>query len=235
MKLNTFSITARCERTGQLGVAVSTAVVGVGSLCPFVQSGVGAVATQSFVNPYLGIWGLEYLAQGHSAQETLELLKTRDPGLPMRQFAVVDTKGGSAAFSGKGCDGWYGHLTGPNYAVAGNMLVGSATLEAMQQSFVSTADLSLAERLLRALDAGQKAGGDKRGKQSAALKVYSTEQYPLLELRVDEHPDPVTELLRVYGVAEQNLIPLLGMLPTLANPAGAFDLEDARRRGLLQD
>ncbi len=235
IKLNTFSITARCARTGQLGVAVSTAVPGVGMLCPFVQAGVGAVATQSFVNPYLGLWGLEYLAAGHSATETLELLKGRDAGLALRQFAVVDRHGGSAAYSGEGCDGWYGHLTGPDYAVAGNMLVGGATLEAMEGHFAVAPDLPLVERLLGALQAGQNAGGDKRGKQSAAVKVFSTEAYPLVDLRVDEHHDPVPELRRVYAVAREQLLPLIAMLPTLAHPDGQFDMEASRRSGLLQD
>lgn len=235
VKLNTFSITARCKRTGELGVAVSTAVPGVGMLCPFVQAGVGAVATQSFVNPYLGIWGLEYLAQGYSAPETLERLKGRDEGLALRQFAVVDRHGGSAAFSGAGCDGWSGHLTGQDFAVAGNMLVGAETLQAMQESFAHSEDLPLVERLLEALQAGQDAGGDKRGKQSAAVKVYSTEHYPLVDLRVDEHADPVPELRRVYSVAKEKLLPLIGMLPSLAHPAGLFDMNESRRRGLLQD
>ena len=235
LKLNTFSITARCERSGQLGIAVSTAVPGVGMLCPFVQAEVGAVATQSFVNPYLGIWGLQYLAQGHTAAETLEHLKQRDEGLALRQFAVVDRHGGSAAFSGDECDGWYGHLTGRNYAVAGNMLVGSATLEAMQQSFSAGGEAPLVERLLAALMAGQAAGGDKRGKQSAAVKVYSTEAYPLVDLRVDEHPDPVAELCRVYEVAKEKLLPFIAMLPSKAHPSGLFDMETSRAAGLLQD
>lgn len=235
IKLNTFSITARCARTGQLGVAVSTAVPGVGMLCPFVQAGVGAVATQSFVNPYLGLWGLEYLAAGHSAAETLELLKSRDAGLSLRQFAVVDRHGGSAAYSGEDCDGWYGELTGPDYAVAGNMLVGAATLDAMAQDFAATLDLPLVERLLSALQSGQDAGGDKRGRQSAAVKVFSTEAYPLVDLRVDEHHDPVPELRRVYGVAREQLLPLIAMLPSLAHPAGQFDMDASRRSGLLQD
>lgn len=235
IKLNTFSITARCARTGQLGVAVSTALPGVGMLCPFVQAGVGAVATQSFVNPYLGLWGLEYLAAGHSAAETLELLKSRDAGLSLRQFAVVDRHGGSAAYSGEDCDGWYGHLTGPDYAIAGNMLVGAATLDAMEHDFARTPDLPLVERLLGALQAGQDAGGDKRGKQSAAVKVFSSEAYPLVDLRVDEHHDPVPELRRVYGVAREQLLPLIAMLPSLAHPAGQFDMEASRRSGLLQD
>lgn len=234
IKLNTFSITARCERTGQFGVAVSTAIPCVGMLCPFVQSGVGAIATQSFVNPYLGIWGLESLAQGRSAGETLNTLRERDEGFELRQIAIVDAQGGSVAFSGNQCDGWYGHLTGRNYAVAGNMLTGPDTLDAMQDSFRQDAEQPLAQRLVHALAAGQRAGGDKRGKQSAALKVYSTEQYPLVDLRVDDHPDPVTELDRLYRVVERQLLPLMELLPSHAYPAGRLDLDEARRRNLVQ-
>lgn len=237
MKLNTFSITARCARTGQLGVAVSTKVPAVGMLCPFVESGVGAIATQSFVNPYLGIWGLDYLRHGHSAQDTLDTLMTVDPGIAYRQVSIVDTEGNSVAFSGDQCDGWYGHHTGPNYAIAGNMLVGPETLLAMRASFIApeNARLPLVERLLAALQAGQDAGGDKRGRQSAAVKVYHHEAYPLLDLRVDEHPDPVPELIRIYQVAQESLVPLLNMLPTHDTPAGRFDLEESRKKGLLQD
>ncbi len=237
MKINTFAITARCGRTGQLGVAVSTKVPAVGMLCPFVENNVGAVATQSFVNPYLGLWGLGYLRQGYSAEETLDLLAARDPGIQYRQLGIVDRQGRSAAFSGNQCDGWYGHRTGPNYAVAGNMLVGEDTVAAMEESFRATEGqrIQLAERLLMALDAGQRAGGDKRGRQSAALKVYGLEAYPLLDLRVDEHLDPVAELIRVYAVAQESLVPLLNMLPTYDTPAGRFDMEESRRKGLLQD
>lgn len=237
MKINTFSITARCALTGQLGVAVSTKVPAVGMLCPFVESNVGAIATQSFVNPYLGLWGLEYLRQGHSAEETLDLLAARDPGIQYRQLGIVDRHGCSAAFSGNQCDGWYGHRTGSQYAVAGNMLVGEDTVAAMEESFCATEGqgIPLAERLLMALDAGQRAGGDKRGRQSAALKVYGQEAYPLLDLRVDEHLDPVAELIRVYAVAQEALVPLLNMLPTYDTPAGRFDREESRRKGLLQD
>ena len=237
MKINTFSITARCDQTGQLGVAVSTKVPAVGMLCPFVESGVGAIATQSFVNPYLGIWGLDYLRHGHSAQETLEALMSADPGMAFRQLSIVDSHGGSIAFSGDQCDGWYGHHTGPNYAIAGNMLVGSETLLAMQASFLApqSTSLPLIERLLMALQAGQDAGGDKRGRQSAAVKVYHHEAYPLLDLRVDEHPDPIPELIRIYHVAQESLVPLLKMLPTHDTPAGRFDREESRRKGLLHD
>ncbi|OLZ10223.1 DUF1028 domain-containing protein [Sulfobacillus thermosulfidooxidans] len=235
MKLNTFSITARCPETGQLGIAVSTKVPAVGMLCPFIESGVGAIATQSFVNPYLGIWGLQYMRQNHTAVETLEFLKRQDPGIEYRQLGIVDRSGISVGFSGSACDTWFGHRNGPNYVVAGNMLVSEDTILAMEESFLQTQGLSLAERLLKALMAGQQAGGDKRGKQSAALKVYGSEAYPLLDLRVDEHPEPVTELWRIYTVAQESLVPLIAMLPTHDTPAGRFDFEESRRRGLLQD
>ncbi|MFZ2226878.1 MAG: DUF1028 domain-containing protein [Candidatus Nanopelagicaceae bacterium] len=212
---NTFSITARCSRTGELGIAVSTKFVAVGMLCAFVKSNAGAIASQAYVNPYLGIWGIEYLAKGHSAVETLEYLKSRDEGFDFRQLGIVDNNGGSAAFTGKNCDSWRGDLTGPNYAIAGNMLVGVETLEAMKESFESDETQPLAKRLLVALQAGQSAGGDKRGHQSAAVKVYGFEEYPIVDLRVDEHVDPISELIRVYGVAETILLPFIDSLPTM--------------------
>jgi len=215
MKYNTFSITARCSRTGELGIAVSTKFVAVGMLCAFVKSNAGAIASQAYVNPYLGIWGLEYLAKGHNAVETLEYLKSRDEGIEFRQLGIVDNKGGSAAFTGKNCDNWRGEITGLNFAIAGNMLVGAETLVAMKESFESDDTQPLAKRLLVALSAGRSAGGDKRGHQSAALKVYGVEKYPIVDLRVDEHDDPIAELFRVYGVAETILIPLIDSLPTL--------------------
>ncbi|PSL40745.1 putative Ntn-hydrolase superfamily protein [Planomicrobium soli] len=235
LKLNTFSIAARDEKTGQFGVAVSTKVPAVGLLCPFVKAGVGAIATQSFVNPYIGINGLKYLEEGLSAQEVMDrtLQEDRDPSI--RQFSIVDRNGLAVSFSGDKCDGWYGHVTGENYAIAGNMLVSEDTIQEMKKSFESTGDLTLAERLLKAMEAGQAAGGDKRGRQSASLKVYSTEEYPLVDLRVDEHPDPVKELGRIYEVAKKELFPFMDMLPTLKNPAGKFDFESSREMGLLQD
>lgn len=235
VKLNTFSITARCARTGQFGVAVSTKVAAVGMLCPFARAGAGAVATQSFVNPYLGIWGLDLLQEGKEAEEVKNVLLERDPDPAKRQFAVVDRWGNAAAYTGGESDTWRGHLTGEDFAVAGNMLVGEETLSAMSTSFENTEEDPLVERLLAALQAGQDAGGDKRGRQSAAVKVVDKEDYPYLDLRVDDHADPVPELRRVYEVAQGSLIPLISMMPTRENPAGDFDFEKARREGLLQD
>jgi uncharacterized Ntn-hydrolase superfamily protein len=148
LKLNTFSITARCDRTGELGIAVATKFISVGMLCSFVKNNVGAIASQAYINPYLGIWALEYLAEGHSAQETLDYLKSLDKGIEYRQLAIVDNKNESAAFTGKFSDNWHGHLKDRNYALAGNRLVGPQTLEAMRDSFESDDSLPLGKRLL---------------------------------------------------------------------------------------
>jgi uncharacterized Ntn-hydrolase superfamily protein len=225
LKLNTFSITARCDRTGELGIAVATKFISVGMLCSFVKNNVGAIASQAYINPYLGLWGLEYLAKGHSAQETLDYLISKDRGIDYRQLGIVDSNGKSAAFTGESSDSWHGHLTGPNYAVAGNRLVGPKTLEAMRDSFESDDSLPLGKRLLQALSIGEATGGDKLGHQSAAVKVFGAGDLPLLDLRVDEHTDPVGELRRIYSVAEEILIPLIDSLPTPDADAGSFTFQ----------
>lgn len=231
----TFSITARCQETGQLGVAVSTKLPAVGNLCPYAESGIGAIATQSFVNPYIGINGLQYLKESHNASEVLDIVLNEDPDPEMRQVCIVDSHGKSAAFTGEKCDGWSGHLTGENYAVAGNMLVGGETVKDMVRTFEDNSDLSLGERLLKSLESGQKAGGDKRGRQSAALLVVDREKYPFIDLRVDEHKNPVKELRRIYTITVKELFPFMKMLPTLENPKGSFDLEQSKHLGILQD
>lgn len=222
LEVNTFSISARCGETGMLGVGVSTAVPGVGGICPFVEPGVGAISTQSWVNPYLGIDGLKLLREGKSAQEALDLLMRDDPGRDVRQLGIVDAKGVSAAWSGKDCTTWFGHITGKNFSVQGNMLVGESTITAMAAAFESSAALSLGERLVITLEAGQKAGGDKRGRQSAAILVYKTEAYPYLSLRVDEHTYPVAELRRVFEVARQQLLPFVDGMPSRKDPLGGL-------------
>src|SRR5687767_10256446 len=225
IELNTFSISARCARTGMLGVAVSTAVPGVGGICPFVRAGAGAVATQSWVNPYLGIDGIALLAEGMRAQAALDKLIAGDPGRAVRQLGLVDRDGNSAAWSGADCTPWFGHVTGPDYAVQGNMLVGEPTIRAMAAAFERAAALELPERLLVALEAGQAAGGDKRGRQSAAVKVAWREEYPYLDLRVDEHRHPVAELRRVFEVARQQYLPFVTGMPTRAHPESSLPQE----------
>lgn len=219
----TFSITARCKRTGMLGVAVATRLPAVGALCPFAKAGTGAICSQARLTPYFGINGLKLLQKGFSAQETLERLLAQDRGRVKRQVAIVDSEGKSAAFTGEAAEEWKGHLAGPNYAVAGNRIVGPQVVKAMADIFQAGVDEELPERLLRALEAGQAAGGDKLGKQSAALYVVHIEDYGYVDLRVDEHPDPVAELRRIYEVARAELYPFRKLYPTKANPAGDWD------------
>jgi uncharacterized Ntn-hydrolase superfamily protein len=170
--LNTFSIAARCPRTGMFGVAVSTAVPAVGGIVPFIKPGLGAIATQSWVNPYLGIDGLKLLEEGLPAQDALDRLIAADPGRDVRQLGIVDRNGNVAAHTGSNCVDWAGHITGSNFTVQGNMLVGAATIEAMAEAAEKSAAFPLYERLMLVLEAGQAAGGDKRGKQSAAIKGH---------------------------------------------------------------
>jgi uncharacterized Ntn-hydrolase superfamily protein len=219
LELNTFSIVARCARTGQLGVAVSTAVPAVGSMCPFVRAGVGAVSTQSWVNPYLAIDALALIGGGADAQSALDTVLAADESRELRQIGIVDAHGRAAVWSGKDCTSWFGHIVGDGFAVQGNMLTGDAVIAAMAAAFRGSESEDLAERLMRALEAGQGVGGDKRGKQSAALQVHEREAYPLMDLRVDEHPQPVAELRRVFEIAKLQLLPFVRGMPAKGRPA----------------
>ena len=216
-QLNTFSIAARCPRTGMLGVAVSTAVPAVGGICSYIKEGVGAIATQSWVNPYLGIDGLKLLEQGLSAEETLARLLADDAGRDDRQIGIVDAQGRAAAHTGATCVDWAGHIIGEGFSVQGNMLVGAETVSAMAKAAAASEAFDLTERLMLVLEAGQAAGGDKRGKQSAALKVFHQEAYPWLDIRVDEHRNPVAELRRIFEIAKHQLLPFTKGMPTRQN------------------
>lgn len=209
----TFSIVAQCPRTGQLGVAVSTAVPAVGSMCPYVRPGIGAVSTQSWVNPYLAVDALRLMERGASGPEALQTVLAGDDQRDLRQIGVVDARGRAAAWSGSACTDWFGHVVEDHLAVQGNMLVGEATVSAMAAAFRGSASEDLAERLLRAMEAGQAAGGDKRGRQSASLCVFDEEEYARLDLRVDEHADPVAELRRIHEIARRQLVPFVAGMP----------------------
>ena len=220
INLNTFSIAARCPRTGMFGVAVSTAVPCVGGIVPYIKPGLGAIATQSWVNPYLGIDGLVLLEQGLSAEACLDKLMADDPGRTVRQLGIVDAQGRVAAHTGSDCVDWAGHKTGRQFTVQGNMLVGAATIDAMAEAAAASEASPLHERLMLVLEAGQAAGGDKRGKQSAALKVFNKEHYAWLDVRVDEHRHPVAELRRVFEIAKQQLLPFVDGMPSRHDPLG---------------
>jgi uncharacterized Ntn-hydrolase superfamily protein len=217
----TFSIVARCPRTGALGVAVSSAVPAVGAMCVYLRTGVGAVSTQSWVNPYLALNALDMLELGASAENALAHVLENDPSADLRQVGIVDGNGQSATWTGSQCTGWAGQRTGASCTIQGNMLTGADTLDAMQAAFEASDERALEERLMSALEAGQAAGGDKRGRQSAALTVVRNEAYAYLDLRVDEHHDPVTELRRVFNVAQQQVIPFVEGMPTRGNPGRA--------------
>ena len=232
--LTTFSITGYCPRTGMVGTAVCTALPGVGSLASFGQAGVGAVSTQSFVNPYLGIDSLKLMANGQSAQTALDTVLAADPGRETRQLAVVDAQGNAAGFTGADCIDWHGHMVGDGFVAAANMMVDATTTDAMAQAFTENADEPLHNRLLKALEAGDATGGDYRGRQSASVLVYDKEEYPALYLRVDEHVNPVGELRRVHEVSREQLLPLLRGMPTRANPMGDIDPEDPALAPLLK-
>lgn len=195
----------------------------VGGLCPFIRFGAGSVSTQAWANPALGPDILERLENDESAENALAIVMAAEVDAELHQVGVVDTKGGSAAFTGTIMDGWSGHRCGPNYSVQGNMLTSEGTIIAMEKVFTAASpELTIGERLLMALEAGQAAGGDSRGRQSAALLVRGPEVYPLADLRADEHSDPLVELRRIYEIARVELFPFIASLPTKENTGGNF-------------
>lgn len=219
----TFSIVARCPRTGQFGIAAATAMPAVGKLLTHAAAGVGAVATQARINPYLGIDGLSLLRDGLAADEVIERLKGTDPCMSQRQVAVIDNLGRMACWTGDQCLPWSGSISGEDFCVQGNRLTGRAVLEAVVDALNCTRFLPLVERLLEALAAGDTFGGDRHGESSATIYVVDREEYPLWDIRVDHHPDPLTELRRLHAVFERQVLPEILRMPTRDNPAGAAE------------
>jgi len=198
----TFSIVAFDPGTDSLGVAVQSKFLAVGSVVPWARAGVGAVATQAMANYNYGPRGLDLMSAGKSADQTVEAFTSEDEDREHRQVGIVDARGRASTFTGSECFDWAGGITGEHYAAQGNILVGKETVEAMASTYEGT-DGDLATRLLEALDAGQRAGGDSRGKQSAALLIvregggYGGDNDRVVDLRVDDHPEPIRELIRI--------------------------------------
>jgi len=213
MRVNTFSLVARCARTGELGAAVASAVPAVGAICLRLRAGVGAVSTQSWVNPYLADAALDAMAAGAGAQAALDAALAADPAAAARQIGVIGPVGPGAAWTGADCTAWAGQATGADFAAQGNMLTGPEVIAAMARAFAADPAAALEERLMRAMESAQAAGGDKRGRQSAALMVVGAEAYPRVDLRVDEHAAPIGELRRVLTVATAQLAPFVAGMP----------------------
>ena len=221
----TWSIVARDTQTGHLGIAVASRFFAVGCAVPHIKGRVGAVATQAFVSPLYGTDGLKLLEEGRSPQEIIETLTARDDGRRQRQFHLIDAAGRNAAYTGEICIDWAGHLVEDNVSVAGNMLTGpeviAETLRVYKEKSAESAPL--AERLLAAMDAGEAAGGDKRGRQSAAMVIYRDQDYPWLRINADDHADPLGELRRLYAVAQERFLHVAETMPTRENPHGMID------------
>jgi uncharacterized Ntn-hydrolase superfamily protein len=212
-----------------LGVGVASKYLAVGAVCSHTRAEVGAISTQAYGNPYLGIDGLDMLQNGTGAQETLGQLLSQDPGREKRQLIIIDQQGETAAYTGGLVNPWNGHRAGEGYVVAGNLLTGPAVIQAMAAAFERTVDEELAERLLRALEAGQQVGGDRRGQQAAHLQVVHADAWKYVDLRVDEHPEPIVELRRIFEVAKKELFPFRELYPTRARPGHDWDLAEYER------
>jgi uncharacterized Ntn-hydrolase superfamily protein len=219
----TWSIIARDRATSQLGIALATRFFAAGALVPFISAGVGAVATQALVNPYYGIDGLRMLREGRSAEETLQLLTKADDGREYRQVHIMDANGRSSCHTGKACIGWCGHLGRDDLSVAGNMLAGQTVLEDTVRAYDTNATRPFPQRMIAAMQAGETAGGDARGKQSAALLIAGEHEWLALDLRVDDHADPLAELARLERVSHREWLGFRQFVPTRACPAGFTD------------
>lgn len=210
----TFSIVARCVRSGQFGVAAGTELPAVGKLLAYASAGAGAVATQGTVNPYLGIDGVRLLTlEGKTARDVMEEVLSRDPAAQHRQLALVDRHGGFAQWTGRECKPWAGERRGADFAVQGNLLEGPEVLDAAAASMEASGDQPLVERLFAALVAGEAKGGDRRGTRSATILVMEKNEYPLWDVRVDDHPQPMEELRRLMVVFAESLVPMIRHMP----------------------
>ncbi len=218
----TWSILAR-DADGRFGVAIASRFFAVGALCVHTRRGIGALSTQALMNPLYGPQGIEWLAAGVAPDAVVRRLTAADAGRSQRQLHVLGATGPAAAHTGADCVDWCGHAAGDNFSVAGNMLAGPAVLQATADAFAASAGRPLAERLIAALAAGEAAGGDKRGKQSAALRIHADEDYPALDIRVDDHAEPIVELQRLHEKSQERFQPFVACLAGRRDPVGLTD------------
>jgi len=218
----TWSIIARDPSSGTFGVAVASRFFAVGAICPHVEGNVAALATQALVNPMYAVHAMPRLRNGEAADAVLTSLVAPDAGADQRQLHIIDSAGRTAQHTGRHCVAWAGHVSAPNVSIAGNMLAGPQVVQATLDTYLASAG-PVAERLLSAMQAGETAGGDRRGKQSAALKICTVDPYPDLDIRADDHPDPLTELWRLYRVSLERYAVFRRFLAGTESPVGVLD------------
>jgi len=219
----TWSIIAKDNATGQFAIAVATRFFSVGARVPHIAARIGAIATQALVNPYYGIDGIKLLREGRAPGEIVESLIASDAGHESRQLHIMDASGRVAAYTGKDCVDWCGHVEGDGFSLAGNMLAGACVLDDTAKAYIANENMPFARRLIAAMRAGEAAGGDKRGRQSAALLIYGEEEWSNLDLRVDDHADPLAELERLEAVSRERWVHFRKYLPSRKNPDGITD------------
>ncbi|HVL76629.1 MAG TPA: DUF1028 domain-containing protein [Noviherbaspirillum sp.] len=213
----TFSIVARCPRTGQIGVAAATALQAVGKLACHALPKVGAVASQALLNPYLAYDGLRLMEQGVPARTALERVLAGDPDANSRQVGIVDRDGNVAAWTGGENIEWAGDRQEANFSTQGNRLAGPQVLERVVETMLDTEELDLSERLCLALQAGIEVGGDTKGERSVNILVYGEEEYPLCDIRIDDHDDPLNELRRLFKLYQDEILPNMQKMPRRAD------------------
>jgi uncharacterized Ntn-hydrolase superfamily protein len=219
----TWSIIARDNSTGQFGIAVATRFFAVGARVPHIAARLGGIATQALVNPYYGIDGVRLLREGQKPREVVATLIAADDGRESRQLHIMDAGGHIASHTGRDCVDWCGHIEGNGFSIAGNMLAGAGVLDDTAEAYIAGEKLPFAQRLIAAMRSGEAAGGDKRGRQSAALLIQGEEEWSELDLRVDDHTDPLGELERLEQVSRERWVHFRKYLPTRKNPAGITD------------
>lgn len=224
----TYSIVARDPTSGEMGVAVASRFFAVGSLVPHIRHNI-AIATQAFVNPMWGVEGARRLTAGESADSVMADFVARDAGQAIRQAHMIDAAGHSVAHTGKNCIDWAGHKIAPGVSVAGNMLTGSEVVENTLSCYLDNASMNFVDRLLTAMEAGEAAGGDKRGRQAAGLRIHCTQDYPILDLRADDNGDPLAELRRLNAVAQERAVHFAKTFPSAENFSGTTDRTELDR------
>ncbi|MGM0585572.1 MAG: DUF1028 domain-containing protein [Pseudomonadota bacterium] len=225
----TWSILAKDSDTGFIGMAVASKFFAVGAVVPWSDGRVGGVMTQALPNPEYGPRGLEMLRQGHRAEAVRDALTAPDPNRDQRQLHLMEWSGETAAWTGENCVDWCGHVAGPGVSVAGNMLAGEQVVRETRDAWLGGGGTPIVERLIAAMKAGEAAGGDKRGRQSIGLRVQGPECYPRLDMRVDDHEDPIAELERIYAVARERYIPFSAGMPRRDRPWGVGDRDAIER------